>query len=249
MVERMSDRPTHTLRLPRFWPSRAYYGWAIVFTSFFISVAQVPMYGPVFSIFLKPIEESLGWSRSTITIGFTIGSLGGALLAAVVGPIVDRYGARIVVAVTGLIVTAGLLGVAAISEPWHLWLAYGAARTASVAGVGLGTTVAIANCSSACGGAPSRYARLGSGRVSPWCRCSFCRCCCSSAGGNRSSFSRSLRCCSSRRRRCCSSGAGRRIMACCRMETPRRRIPPASLSVPPNIHGCCGKYGRHERCG
>ena len=145
MVERMSDRPTHTRRLPRFWPSRAYYGWAIVFTSFFISVAQVPMYGPVFSIFLKPIEESLGWSRSTITIGFTIGSLGGALLAAAVGPIVDRYGARIVVAVTGLIVTAGLLGVAAISEPWHLWLAYGAARTASVAGVGLGTTVAIAN--------------------------------------------------------------------------------------------------------
>ena len=141
----MESGPARIQHLPRLWPSRAYYGWAIVFTSFFISIAQVPMYGPVFSVFVKPIEDELGWSRTTITMAFTVGSLGGALLASVVGPVVDRYGARGVMSVTGLLVTAGLLGIAAMSEPWHFWVAYGASRTVSVAGVGLGTSVAIAN--------------------------------------------------------------------------------------------------------
>ena len=141
----MESGPARIQQLPRLWPSRAYYGWAIVFTSFFISIAQVPMYGPVFSVFVRPIEDELGWSRTTITVAFTVGSLGGALLASVVGPIVDRYGARGVMSVTGLLVTAGLLAIAAMTEPWHFWVAYGVARTVSVAGVGLGTSVAIAN--------------------------------------------------------------------------------------------------------
>ena len=141
----MESGPERIQQLPRLWPSRAYYGWAIVFTSLFISIAQVPMYGPVFSVFVKPIADDLGWSRTTITVAFTVGSLGGALLASAIGPLVDRYGARGVMGGTGLLVAAALLGVAAMSEPWHFWLAYGAARTASVAGVGLGTTVAIAN--------------------------------------------------------------------------------------------------------
>ena len=141
----MENGPAPIQHLPRLWPSRAYYGWAIVFTSFFISIAQVPMYGPVFSVFVRPIADDLGWTRTTVTVAFTVGSLGGALLASVVGPVVDRYGARGVMAVTGLLVTAGLLGIAAMSEPWQFWVAYGAARTVSLAGVGLGTSVAIAN--------------------------------------------------------------------------------------------------------
>ena len=131
--------------LPRLWPSRAYYGWAIVGTSFLISIAQVPMYGPVFSVFVRPIEDDLGWSRSAITLAFTVGSLGGSLLAAALGSAIDRYGGRPIMAGAGVVAAAGLLGVAAMSEPWHFWAAYGAARAASVAGVGLGMSVAIAN--------------------------------------------------------------------------------------------------------
>lgn len=135
----------HGRRLSKLWPRRVFYGWAIVYVSFLISIAQVPMYGPVFSVFVKPIEEELGWSRSTITMAFVAGSAGGSLMAAVIGSALDRYGSRGVMAWTGLIVAMGLLGVAAMSEPWHFWVAYGAARAAAVAGVSLGTTVAVAN--------------------------------------------------------------------------------------------------------
>ena len=131
--------------LPRIWPSRVFYGWAIVCTGFFISIAQVPMYGPVFPVFVKPIEADLGWSRSAITLAFTVGSLGGSLLASAIGSTLDRYGARLIMSGAGVVAAAGLLGVAVMGEPWHFWIAYGAARAASVAGVGLGMSIAIAN--------------------------------------------------------------------------------------------------------
>ncbi len=131
--------------LPRIWPSRVFYGWAIVYTGFFISIAQVPMYGPVFSVFVKPIEADLGWSRSAITLAFTVGSLGGSLLASAIGSTLDKYGARLIMSGAGVVAAAGLLGVAVMGEPWHFWIAYGAARDASVSGVGLGMSIAIAN--------------------------------------------------------------------------------------------------------
>ncbi len=103
------------------------------------------MYGPVFSVFVKPIEEDLGWSRSAITLAFTVGSLGGSLLASAIGSTLDRYGARLIMSGAGVVAAAGLLGVAVMGEPWHFWIAYGAARAASVSGVGLGMSIAIAN--------------------------------------------------------------------------------------------------------
>ena len=103
------------------------------------------MYGPVFAVFVKPIGDEMGWSRSTITLAFTIGSLGGSMLSALVGSVLDRYGARSVIVVAGMVVGSALFGVAAMTEPWHFWLAYGVGRAAAVAGIGLGTSVSIAN--------------------------------------------------------------------------------------------------------
>lgn len=131
--------------LPKLWPSRFFYGWAIVYASFLISIAQVPMYGPVFSVFMKPLEDELGWSRSTITVAFTLGSIGGSLLSVFIGNILDRYGARSVTVIAGITVAISLFGIAIMSEPWHFWIAYGIARSAALAGVSLGTSVAIAN--------------------------------------------------------------------------------------------------------
>ncbi|MEK9659058.1 MAG: MFS transporter [Chloroflexota bacterium] len=133
------DRPS------RLWPFRGYYGWAVVATIFTVSVAQTPMYGPVFGIFVKPIADDLGWSHSTVVAAFTIGSVGGSLVALAVGRALDRYGARVVVALSGVAVACSLAVVAVMREPWHFWLAYGLGRSIAVGGVSLGGSVAIAN--------------------------------------------------------------------------------------------------------
>lgn len=130
--------------IPRLWPfKRAYYGWAIAFASFIASFGEVPVNGPVIGVFIKPMQEELGWSRGTIALGFMIGSIAGALSSALVGWLVDRYGARLVVAISGVIITVSLLGLSTIQEPWHFWALFGIGRGAALSGVGIGTTVAI----------------------------------------------------------------------------------------------------------
>lgn len=104
----------------------------------------MPAFGPILGVFVEPIERELGWSRTTIATAFMIGSAAGALASVVVGRLVDRYGPRVVVAVGGLLIAGALLGLSTVREPWQFWAYFGIARGSAIAGVELGTSVAIA---------------------------------------------------------------------------------------------------------
>ena len=132
--------------VPRLWPfKRGYYGWGIVATSVLVSFAQVPMYGPVLSVFVKPIGDDTGWSRGDISLAFTIGSLMGSVASSIVGHYIDRYGARVSVVIAGLVITGVLIGLAMMQEVWQFWILFGTGRTAALAGINMGTSVAVAN--------------------------------------------------------------------------------------------------------
>jgi MFS family permease len=129
----------------RFWPlKRHYYGWAVVFAAIAASFGEVPVFGPVLGIFIAPMEEELGWSRATIAAGFTIGSLAGSLASVFVGRLLDTYGARLVVAIAGVLIGLSLLGIAFVNEPWQFWALFGLGRGSAVAGIEMGTSVAVA---------------------------------------------------------------------------------------------------------
>ena len=139
-----ADADSPLVSASRFWPfKRAYYGWAIVLASFVASFGEVPVNGPVIGVFIRPMQEELGWSRGTIAVGFMIGSIVGALSSAIVGWLVDRYGARLVVVIAGVLITVSLLGLSTIQEPWQFWVLFGLGRGAAISGVGIGTTVAV----------------------------------------------------------------------------------------------------------
>ncbi len=127
------------------WPSRLFYGWAIALTGFVVSFASVTFYGPLLSIWFKPIQDSTGWSSGQIAAAFSIGSLSSGILTWAIGRILDRYGARQVIVLSGVFLTGSLIGLALMSSPWHLWLLYGSGRAVTMAGVQLGTTVTISN--------------------------------------------------------------------------------------------------------
>ena len=143
MAERQTER---SQSIPRLWPfKRLFYGWGIVGTSMVVLIAQVPMYGPVLSVFVKPIGDDLGWSRGEISLAFTLGTLVGFSVSSIVGARIDRYGARVAVVSAGVVVTASLAGLALMQEVWQFWLLFGLGRTAALSGINLGTTVAVAN--------------------------------------------------------------------------------------------------------
>lgn len=123
---------------------RVFYGWAIVGAAFVATFAEVPGFGPVLTVFVKPIQDELGWSYTTIATGFLIGSASGAVASTLTGWLVDRYGPRVVVALGGVGLAGALVGLSTIQEPWHFWTFFGLARGSVIAGVEIGSSVAIA---------------------------------------------------------------------------------------------------------
>ena len=100
---------------------RLYYGWVIVGTMFIVSLAQTAQYNPAMSIFLKPITEEFGWSRTTFSSAIAIGGLVGALLAVIVGPILDRRGPRTLTFVAFLLMGMVTMALSSVSEIWQLY--------------------------------------------------------------------------------------------------------------------------------
>lgn len=127
------------------WPFDAYYGWAIAWTALIVSFASSVFYGPVLSVWYEPILEETGWSATEIAASFTIGSFSGSILTAVIGRAMDRYGTRTIMALSGMVLAGCMVGLAFMQAPWQMWLFYGTGRAFAIAGVQVGTTVAIAN--------------------------------------------------------------------------------------------------------
>ena len=76
---------------------------------------------PTIGVFVKPLEAEFGWSRSVIALAVAIGTMLGGVLALVVGPIIDKFGARWVLFV-GFLLMGGLL--VAMSGIVNLWQFY-----------------------------------------------------------------------------------------------------------------------------
>ncbi|MDA0797656.1 MAG: MFS transporter [Chloroflexi bacterium] len=133
-------------QIPKAWPfKRVFYGWAIVWTGFVASFGMVPMFGPVLGVFFEPIQEELGWSRATMAFAFTLGSMTSSLATFAFGRVLDKYGARAIVVIAGVIITLAMLGISFMQEPWQFWILFGLGRGSALGGIQIGVGISIAN--------------------------------------------------------------------------------------------------------
>ncbi len=75
--------------------SRYYYGWAITWA---LAVTQTVGFGILFyafSVFIKPMEADLGWTRAQTSGAYSLALLLSGLIALPIGRWVDRHGARL----------------------------------------------------------------------------------------------------------------------------------------------------------
>ncbi|MEE8472934.1 MAG: hypothetical protein V3S82_07180, partial [Dehalococcoidia bacterium] len=77
---------------------RFFHGWAIVVTAALAGIAMVVAFNPVLAVLMKPMEAEMGWSRAAISGAMSVGSLAAGLLSVLVGRMVDKRGARSMVA-------------------------------------------------------------------------------------------------------------------------------------------------------
>lgn len=130
-IERLSGAVVHRLARGRF-----YYGWYIVAAVFLVGTATVGFNGPFFSIFLKPMSQEFGWTRTMTTGAVTIGTLMAAASGYVLGWVLDRYGPRWMVVAGCAILAAAYLGLSQVHSLLVFYMVYAVGRSAMQSALG-----------------------------------------------------------------------------------------------------------------
>ena len=120
---RSSPRGSRLVRLPFF------YGWVIVAIAALLSFMSAPGQTFGISIFVEPMIEELGWTRTTVSGLYTLGSLTAATMMLLVGRLLDRFGARTMLSVVGVMFGGAALWMSQVSAPLSLYLGFAALRT------------------------------------------------------------------------------------------------------------------------
>jgi MFS family permease len=101
---------------------RLFYGWTIVAVGFLSHVACAFHMSSTLSVFLKPLTEDLAVSRGLFSLLRSGEILIGAAMAPFVGPLVDRYGGRWLMAGGALVAGAGFILLSQASAFWQFLL-------------------------------------------------------------------------------------------------------------------------------
>lgn len=103
---------------------KPFYGWVVVGAASLIITMAI---GTLFAlgVFLKPIEEEMGWSRGAISSAAFLNWLIVGLGSFVSGFVSDRVGTRTVVLAGGLLLGLGLVLGSQASTLWQFYLTFG----------------------------------------------------------------------------------------------------------------------------
>jgi MFS family permease len=129
--------------LPSDRKSPLYYGWVIVAVVALANFSRSAETFPVLGVFLKPMTEEFGWSRSAFSGAMTIGTLLGGFVAVGVGPLIDRFGPRWTVAIGLFVVGGTLVLLSAITSLWQFYVLEIIGRMVTMGIVGLAVQVII----------------------------------------------------------------------------------------------------------
>lgn len=131
----MIDRLAHKLPF--------YYGWVILFVagdSMFVRNAAASL---TLAVFIFPISDDLGWSRTLIAGAASLGGLVAAVASPIVGWISDRYGVRVILTVSVLALGISTFSLAWATVPIVFYLAFGMSRVLFSSSLQIGPSVVI----------------------------------------------------------------------------------------------------------
>lgn len=98
--------------------------WIPLLLGFFINAA-VGMTTYSWSLFIKPLNQEFGWTRTEIALAFSICCLTYGMVSFIAGRLTDRYGPRAVVFFGGLLLGAGFISTGYVETKLGLYLTYG----------------------------------------------------------------------------------------------------------------------------
>jgi len=101
-----------------------FYGWWVVITCSMIgALSSAGRFS--FSIFFPTLLDDLGWTRAMLGFGLTLHMWVYATTVIVIGILVDKYGARLIMVMGGLLILLGLVLTSAMRFLWQFYIYYG----------------------------------------------------------------------------------------------------------------------------
>lgn len=101
-----------------------YHGWVIAFVGASILLTEA-LTVQTFGVFVIPLTTQFGWARGALSGAFSVCFVLGGTLGIFAGRLCDRYGPRVLLTVSGLMLGAGLILMSFVSSLWQVYLIWG----------------------------------------------------------------------------------------------------------------------------
>ena len=120
-----------------------FYGWVILATAASTQVVRNSAASLTIAVFIFPLSEELGWSRTLIAGAASFGGLAASGVSPLIGWLVDRYGARLVLFGSVFILGLSTVSLAWATVPIAFYVAYGVGRVIFSSPVQIGSSVVV----------------------------------------------------------------------------------------------------------
>lgn len=118
-----------------FSPRGIFYGWTLVGVAAFIMViGTVPLFQGMTAWFVV-LESHFNWSRTQLSIAFSLSRVEGSIMGPISGYLIDRLGSRRMVLIGLIVAGGGFVIMSQMQNIWHFYIAF----VVMSMGVGLGT--------------------------------------------------------------------------------------------------------------
>jgi MFS family permease len=122
---------------------RVHYAW-IVLGGVGIAMLAASGVRSAFGVFIKPMEAEFGWDRTALSLVASLSFVFNGVSGPIVGRLADRWGGRIVLASSGILLGVGALSAALIVTLWQLYAAVGILIALGAGSASLGVAAVLA---------------------------------------------------------------------------------------------------------
>ena len=122
-----------------------FYGWVILASASSTQVVRNASASLTLAVFIYPLaaDPELGWSRTLVAGAASVGGLAASALSPLVGWLIDRYGARLVLASSVFIMGLATISLAWATIPIFFYLFYGISRVIFASPIPIGASVVV----------------------------------------------------------------------------------------------------------
>jgi MFS family permease len=99
-----------------------YYGWVLMVV---LGITTIISYGTtqyLFGVLVVPISTTLQWNRASVSGAYALGLIVAGVLGVPIGPLVDRFGARLLMSVGSALAALALIGLAQMQDLFQFYL-------------------------------------------------------------------------------------------------------------------------------